>query len=658
MTAARVGSWSAVTTGDPSGTLTIGSGTNRILVVVVTAESTSVTPFSVNTLTVGGQAPSEVHSAAANSGVSDLSVFVAIWDEAAIAAMSGSSVSGFSHNGTEDGLVWQYATFADVLDQDAPVQFFAASGSSVDDLDVLSGSFLEDYVVCVGVRHDGSRAFNTWDFLTEIDDAENSQGFRHGLADGQGGENTITVVGDGTPSSMLLGALVLAGTENNLVFTGNGAVSHGDTHKTNLDKLLSAFDGRLSYSGGQWKIRASVWEASSLSLTESDIMKNSLRIRGSAPESDRFNTVRGTFIDPDRDYQAAEFPHRQRSAYLARDNNRVLERELLLPMTNDSVLAQALAYRLLEQSNRQKIVECTVNAKGIQALIGAVVDLTIDELSWTAKTFRVIEWRPRPDGWYDLTLREDDAAAYVTPPAGDFDYPGSTAVAAPDPDVPAPTNLVASAVVNGVKLDWKSPAKWNYDLIDVYRSFDNQWANAELIDSVRGETALDILPEGTVSYYWIRARSYDGEVSARLPDSDTSTVTATAANSASCSIGTLSNRSLVNSVSDPTDANCGIRFDSDGFVYTREGLGAWVQGEQWIGSCVNTDYELEITLNTGDSFTTGTVGSWLALGTDRTYELLQTVVGQSTNSATARIRRTDDDLVLVTRTISMDSTVE
>jgi hypothetical protein len=37
-------------------------------------------------------------------------------------------------------------------------------------------------------------------------------------------------------------------------FTCNGVISLGESHKSNLDKLLSSMDGRLSYSQGQWTV--------------------------------------------------------------------------------------------------------------------------------------------------------------------------------------------------------------------------------------------------------------------------------------------------------------------------------------------------------------------------------------------------------------------
>ena len=655
MSVSRVGSWSTPSNSDPA-TITAGAGDDRALVVVMLGESTAG-DWSPDITAIGGVAPHFTQGYTFDVGATSLHIKFFVWNEEDIAAFANSTVT-YSHVGTETGQAWSYATFQDVLDQVTPAVVFQKSTLNRDDLTVETSSFSDGYIIVAGARSENAREFTAWDTLTEQFEEHGSQGFRYGLADGSGGETETTVTGDATADDMMLVSLVLSGTVNDNLFTGNGAISMGETHRDNLDSINSAFDGRLSYSGGQWTVRTSTWVASSLSLTESDIQKGSLKIRGSAPESDRFNRVRGHFIDPVRDYQPAEFPHRTRAAYLARDNEKVLERELLLPMTNNSRMAQRLAYRLLDQGNNQIIVECVLSPRAIQIRIGDVVDLTLAELSWTAKTFRVIEWRPRPDATFAVVLREDSEDDYQNPLASEYGDATEESVEAPEFIVPPPTNLSAVSIPFGIRVSWTLPMSLTYDLIDVYASDSSAWANAVLIASVRSSYFEHQLDEGESRYYWVIARKYSGQESTRLPDSDTSTITASANNTVGVTFGSLGNKTLFNSVSDPADANCGIRIDSDGFIYTRQGLGAWVQREKWIGDGVNTEYESRMTNNSGDALTTGTAGSWLGQGSDRTYETLQSTVGGKANSHTLEIRRTSDNTVGLSATITHEVEVE
>ena len=173
---------------------------------------------------------------------------------------------------------------------------------------------------------------------------------------------------------------VPSGTETR--FTCNGALSLGSTHKDNLDALVGSCDGKLSYTQGQWRLRASVWEASSVTITEDDLA-GPVEVRGSAPKSERFNLIRGVFIDPARDYQAAEFPHVESATYQARDNGEVIPYDLQLPMTNSRTMAERIAYRVLEQGDNQTTVTLTTNLMGAQVRVGDVFTADLPTYGWT-----------------------------------------------------------------------------------------------------------------------------------------------------------------------------------------------------------------------------------------------------------------------------------
>lgn len=440
-------------------------------------------------------------------------------------------------------------------------------------------------------------------------------------------------------------------------FTCNGALSLGDSHKDIIDKIQSSMAGRLSYSGGQWTTRASVWKASSESFTADDIV-GPMRVQGSATSNERFNIIRGFYIDPEREYEAVEFPHVSRAAYVTRDNDRELEADLQLPMTNDGLMAQRIGFRVLEQSNNQIVVQCSVSSKGATVKIGDVVDVTFGELSWVSKTFRVIGWEPGENDTYALTLHEDNEASYNEPSDADYGIVTANTPTVPDGVVPPPTNLTAHPVSGGNKLNWDNPSGLTFDFIDVYMSGDANWVNAERIASVRSDSHFDPAPLLDVRYYWVRARLKNGSVSDRVPDSDVSTVTSTAGNADGCTFGVLPGQSLFHNVTDPSNANCGIRLNANGDVETRTGTGGWTDVGSWIGSCLNTSYEARMTLLSGDAYTTGTPGTWQALSSTRTWELLQSNPGGSVNQGRLEIRRTEDDLIGRVAIIDMESDVE
>lgn len=308
-------------------------------------------------------------------------------------------------------------------------------------------------------------------------------------------------------------------------FTCNGALSLGASHKDNIDSLLSSMDGRLSYVSGQWTLRASVWEAASTSIGEDDLAGD-VSVQGSAPRDNRFNTVRGFYIDPGDDYQPVEFPLVSKSTYVSRDNGRVLDFELSLPFTNGSFMAQRIAFRLLEQGNNQEQAQLPLKAMAADIAVGDIIDLTVGDLSYSAKTFRVLNWTRDASTIFTLDLREDISASYDDPLVADYTTKAGGVLTPPADVVPPPSNLAAVAVDFGIKLTWVNPAPQFFELIEVYESDSSAWAGASKIAEVAADTITIDYTTAVQKWFWIRARKVD-VLSLRDPDSDTSGITAT-----------------------------------------------------------------------------------------------------------------------------------
>lgn len=309
-------------------------------------------------------------------------------------------------------------------------------------------------------------------------------------------------------------------------FTCNGVLSEGEGHRDNLEALLSSFDGRLTHRSGVWYVRSSEWEAATVTLTDGDFVSD-LDVRGSAPKAERYAMVRGNFVDPDRKYEPVEFEPVSDSSFATRDGGNTFERDLTLPCTNSNYMAQRIGFRLLEQSDRQIIVRGTVNEIGADIAPQTVVAYTSEACNWDAKTFRVIKWEPTGAGRYDIEMREDDSAAYDDPIEGDYTVIGGATITTPSFVVAAPSSLTATSVPSGIRLDWTNPATRLFETVEVYASSTSAWSGASLIAQGKFDTYTHNLDPGTARWYWVRTKLSSGQVSARNPDSDTSTVTAT-----------------------------------------------------------------------------------------------------------------------------------
>ena len=331
-----------------------------------------------------------------------------------------------------------------------------------------------------------------------------------------------------------------SGTEKR--FTANGVLFAGDTHRTNINKLLSAMNGSLVYSNGIYTIRAGIYEAPSESLDEDDLA-GAVTVKTSVERGDRFNTVRPIFIDPSQRHKSVEAPEVQLTSAVSRDNGEVLIRDIQLPFTNSSFMAQRIAHKQIQLSDQQKVITFPANLTGLRVDVGDRVQVTIDELNYSNKVFRCAGWSfsDTQDGVVNLTLLEDDSGSYADPTAGEYSTISASGVITQGfRGVPDPQNLSATAGLKHIELNWTNPSNPKlFETIAIYASADSSWSNAQLIGETRGTqffhdggNPIDPVAVGDTRYYWVRAFAYAGDkntsstfiVSDRNPDNDTSNI--------------------------------------------------------------------------------------------------------------------------------------
>ena len=326
-------------------------------------------------------------------------------------------------------------------------------------------------------------------------------------------------------------------------FTANGVLFATDTHRANINKLLSSMNGSLVYSNGIYTIRAGIYEAPTESLTEDDLA-GPISVKTSVERGQRFNTVRPIFIDPAQHHKSVEAPAVSITAAVSRDNDEVLTKDIELPFTNSSFMAQRIAHKQVQISDQQKVLTFPANLTGLRIDVGDRVSVTVEELNYSNKVFRCASWSfsDTQDGVVNLTLLEDDAGSYADPTANEYSTIEATGVITEAfRGVPDPQNLSATAGLKNIELNWTNPANSKlFQTIAIYASADSSWSNSQVIGETRGtqfihdaSNATDPLAVGDTRYYWVRALAYGGGSddpfvrSDRNPDNDTSNIVAT-----------------------------------------------------------------------------------------------------------------------------------
>lgn len=197
--------WVADSSGEPSLTISaIPAGSNRKLVMTLTCRDTDT--WNITTLTIGGQSYTSITSPAV---VDSTQSITAIWDETAIAAMSGTALV-YADDTFQSPQGASYYVVQDV-DQDAAVVTDSGlTGQNTAEATVTtSGNTADDLVVVTGVISDDIPSFDDWDggSLTE-EQQQTLTNLTCGTAYHQGTDTSFTVGTTGSTNDVMLQAVV------------------------------------------------------------------------------------------------------------------------------------------------------------------------------------------------------------------------------------------------------------------------------------------------------------------------------------------------------------------------------------------------------------------------------------------------------------------
>jgi len=304
----------------------------------------------------------------------------------------------------------------------------------------------------------------------------------------------------------------------------NGVLDAGQTVLSNLDRIMSCCDSWLAYNAalGQWSVVVNKAETAAYAFDDDNIIGE---IRVSATDiTQSVNQVEAKFPDKDnRDHP--NFVNLSTPSGLLYPNEPVNKSSITYDLINDSVRAQYLANRVLEQAREDLIVSFNTTYYGIQVDAGTVVSVTNADYGWTNKLFRVIKVNEAslPDGSLGarLELNEYSAAVYddssITEyvPVANSDIPspeyfsplGAPTIAASRPNENPPTFDVQVTLPATGRVTWATlyyttsatPAAYDWKVL---RQASAPQGVAAQNGAIYGWTKIS-LPVGSYYFAWI-----------------------------------------------------------------------------------------------------------------------------------------------------------
>ena len=333
----------------------------------------------------------------------------------------------------------------------------------------------------------------------------------------------------------------------------NGVLDAGQTVLSNLDKIMTCADSWMAYNAalGQWSIVINKADATSYAFDDDNIIGE---VRVSATDiTQSINQVEAKFPDKGSRDQP-NFVNIRTPELLLYPNEPANKYSVTYDLCNDSVQAQYLANRILEQAREDLIVSFSTTYYGIQVDAGDVVSVTNADYGWNSKLFRVVKVNESslPDGSlgaklemteYSAAVYDDfDITQYTPVPNSDlpsvvyFSPLSAPVVSADNPDSPIPNFNVQVAI----------PATGRVTFGELYYTSSatptaNDWRLLSIAGQVNGEPATpgstytfqnQVLPTGastSATYYFSYIVGNDIARSSQSPTSAAFTWTPTGA---------------------------------------------------------------------------------------------------------------------------------
>lgn len=305
-------------------------------------------------------------------------------------------------------------------------------------------------------------------------------------------------------------------------YTCNVVLLTTDSFEENIKTLAQAMAGVCYYSGGLWRVYAGAWSASAFTLTDDDLVEGGIEVVTAYPYNQRYNSVRGQFINKDKNWQQMDYQPIVNTSYVTADGEQAWLETDFAACTNEYE-AQRHAILLSRRSRNAQAatVRCGLSAYKIRPFETGTV--TFSEIGWTSKTVRCEGWKFDPQGFVEITLREEASTDWSDPATGDYTSPTSITTPTAVNFTPSPpTNLTARNLTAGFQLSWTAPSLFPIGArYEVYEHTSiTPFSSATRIWTGFSTNVFITKTDTTTRYYWVIVRSAEGVASTSEPASN------------------------------------------------------------------------------------------------------------------------------------------
>lgn len=249
-------------------------------------------------------------------------------------------------------------------------------------------------------------------------------------------------------------------------YTINGEFDLSENKASILEAMLSACAGEATYIAGKHGILVGAYYGPAVEVITESQLAGDIEMMPEVSQSERVNTIKGTFIDPQQRFSEVDFPTVSVSEWVAEDGVEISQ-DLKLRFVTSEFQAQRLADVKLKRTRISRTMNVTLNLSGYRYRPGMYVKVNFPSLGITDVEMRVTDWKFGVQNGVQLTLKQETAEVWGDAIGKPIERPPFTQL--PTGGVAQPQNLKYTVeeigqVVQGV-LSWQNVGQYVYNQV-------------------------------------------------------------------------------------------------------------------------------------------------------------------------------------------------
>jgi hypothetical protein len=254
-------------------------------------------------------------------------------------------------------------------------------------------------------------------------------------------------------------------------YTINGEFDLSENKASILESMLGACAGEPTYTAGKHGILVGAYYGpASLVITESQLAGD-IEIMPEVSQSERVNTIKGTFVDPLQFYSEIDFPAVSVSEWVTEDGVEISQ-DMKLRFVTSEFLGQRLADIKLKRTRISRTMNVVLNLSGYRYRPGMYVKVNFPTLGMNNVEMRVTDWKFGVQNGVQLTLKQETSDVWGDAIGKPIERPPFTQL--PPGGVAQPQNLRYTVeeigqVVQGV-LSWQNIGQVSYNNVIIRRA--------------------------------------------------------------------------------------------------------------------------------------------------------------------------------------------